>query len=552
MELRSEKSAFSPLQQSSNKPNQPTNRNTTEIASDSPSPGISSLPKKKGGTGKLTQLTISQSHAKVIKKGAHSLPTSPSQDDSIIPPGQKLANDTLPDTPNSQEMIDILKNQCEMSNPTTIQPMGDEYVDAPDMPSGNEEPVSKDNPHDNASPKDISNFDSTIKNVSHIVKTSTQIQSPAQGPGNSKANDNGLLQVPSPTKAPYAFSFSGASASEGGLATKSQQVPDVDPNQFLTDIIIQRTKEIENDQRERMAVPAPTEIPIHDIKSHQILDLKVTPFTHEGALPPFEHGNIVLHYFITLRTILDKCTRAQLQNTFIKECLVKRIIPKGFKLNKPLMAVDPSPKLRLAHYKITTQAETKLMMAIVDHYVTTIPKLINEFTEYFEEIVEITNPQDKRLLVLKLMHYKNDLIDSRTKSQSHKLERSSNKYIDNGNSAARYNNEQPSFDPRQNRGRPQYHDDPGPSYRQNRNPSPNYRGTRSARGGQSWQRGTGPNTTPRSQVSTTNQDEWDDYTVEDEEYPNERRGGYNGPPPKDQRQPRQRGNQRFRKGGARF
>jgi hypothetical protein len=106
---------------------------------------------------------------------------------------------------------------------------------------------------------------------------------------------------------------------------------------------LEKSKKIEERDKERQARPPPEEVPIHHITSRQILDVNVTPFTHEEVLPPFDHGSMALHYFQTLRQILDKCTRAQLQDQFIRDCLSKRIIPRGFKLNKKLMAVDPTP-----------------------------------------------------------------------------------------------------------------------------------------------------------------------------------------------------------------
>jgi hypothetical protein len=353
------------------------------------------------------------------------------------------------------------------------------------------------------------------------------------------------------------------STSDSGIPPRNNvQNPPPDPNRLLDDLILQRAREIGQNQRENNLQTTTPEVEIHDITSQQILSTEITPFSHEGELPHFEHGCIALHYFTNLRSTLDKCTRAQIQNTFIKECLSKRIIPKGFKINKAIMAVDPSPKLRLSHYQITTEAETLLMKAVIEHYTRAIPKLISEFTEYFEEITKMITPPDRRLLVLKLIHYKNDIIESRTKNQAQKMERPTNRYMDGGNSAARNNNVQPQDNYAPNRGGPQFRGNTGPQNRQpsNRDNSPeyrlqwnrsnpNYRGARNQRPAeQSWQRSRAPNA-----AMSNLQDEWEDFEVVDEEYPNDQRGGrYNQPPPKEQRQPRTRGNQRFKRGGGRF
>ena len=164
----------------------------------------------------------------------------------------------------------------------------------------------------------------------------------------------------------------------------------------------------------------------------------------------------LFHYFTTLRKILDKCTRAQIQNAFVTECIQKHIIPKGFKLSKAIFAVDPSPKLMLAHYKITTQAETLLMQAVVEHYTTAIPKLIQEFTEYYDEIVGQISAPDKRLLILKLIHYKNEVVEEKRQIQAQKMDRPTNKHLGNDAGTAQYN-QQDNYDaqrPQANHGLP--------------------------------------------------------------------------------------------------
>jgi uncharacterized protein Smg (DUF494 family) len=239
-----------------------------------------------------------------------------------------------------------------------------------------------------------------------------------------------LYKVPSPPAHTGLNNILPGSVSEGVIDTNNKQ-PIPDTNKLITDKILERCKQIEDRERELESRPPPQEMPIHLITSRQILDVAVTPFSHEETLPSFDHGSMAVYFFTTLRQILDKCTRAQLQDQFIRQCLSRRIIPKGFKLNKKLMAVDPTPQLKLAHYQITSQAESDLMRAITDHYDTAIPRLIREFEEYFSQI-KVLAPEERRLIILKLIHYKNKLSETRGQNQNHKMQRYSDEQRGNG------------------------------------------------------------------------------------------------------------------------
>jgi hypothetical protein len=501
-----------------------------------PSPArTSTLSKENGENGKLTQLSINKSQVNSL------VYVRPSQDDSLIPPGQPdplntqgsvnldqaISTGQLTD-PNDKEMIKTLEGNCQSN-------------------SSADENLNK-NPPDHVSIiiDKVEDMVMVEAATNHMPDANdTQVPHNIGNPidGSTNVIDKNLSVPPPPLRSQYQFSFQqhghGLSVSESGLPTNTPiDAQTIDANKWITDLIIQRTKEIDN-QKDREVESRPTEMEIHLIKSDEIMNINITPFTHEGELPNFEHGSIANHYFTNLRTILGKCTRAQIQSSFVKECLSRKIIPKGFKLNKPLMAVDPSPKLRLAHYKITTQAETQLMQAVVEHHITAIPKLMNEFTEYFDEVVQLISATDRRLLVLRLIKYKNGIIEEKAESQGKKMQRDTN--IPASNRSA---NPGPSRNPQpyepQSRNRPQYRDNGGPAFRQNRNPSPGFRNQRQYQDDQGWQRKKGSNQ-PQARASR-NQNEWEDYEIYDEEDPNEYRGGrFNQPPPKEQRQPRQRG-----------
>jgi hypothetical protein len=222
---------------------------------------------------------------------------------------------------------------------------------------------------------------------------------------------------------PHQFSFAKEnSQSDSGLASHSHEP--TDPNTLLTEMILQRTKEIKRN-RENDSYDPPKEVEIHNIDSDEILNLTATPFTHEECLPNIEHGSVAYYYFQTLQKILNKCIRAQHQNEFIKECLQKKIIPRGFKLNKSLQAVEPSLKLNLDYYKISAKAETEMMIDVTHHYVDAVPKLAAQFKEFYGEIKTL-GATDKRLVILKLIHLKNVEIADLLKKQTQKIESLSN------------------------------------------------------------------------------------------------------------------------------
>ena len=89
------------------------------------------------------------------------------------------------------------------------------------------------------------------------------------------------------------------------------------------------------------------------------------------------------------------------------------------------MAVDPSPRLKLEHYRIMAQAESKMMDITAEHYKSAIPKLEAEFDEFFAEMDQF-KPYDRRLIILNLIHYKNKIIHDRNQPMQNKLDRDSN------------------------------------------------------------------------------------------------------------------------------
>ena len=113
----------------------------------------------------------------------------------------------------------------------------------------------------------------------------------------------------------------------------------------------------------------------------------------------------------------------------IEDSILRKQIPRGLKIGKRLTAVDPSPDLRFDHSGILAKAETEIMQATLEHYEDNIPKLKEQFDHYYSKTDELP-PVDKRLLVLKLIHFKNSLTEEKAKSNQTKLERPDNRYLD--------------------------------------------------------------------------------------------------------------------------
>jgi hypothetical protein len=397
----------------------------------------------------------------------------------------------------------------------------------------------------------VNGFDDTVD------KSASNDQSyAAHGIQNDDGTTDITYNVPPPTKnttpykTPHKFSFDGASASEGGLANK--QMP-IDPNKMVTELILKRAKQMEDRENQYQDYEPPKEVEIHEIASTEILNISTTPFTHEDTLPNFEDGSVTYYYFKTLRTIIDKWVRAQKSDEHIKECLERKIIPRGFKLNKKILAVDPSPKLKLEYYKISARAETEMMIACRHHYKDAIPKLSDDFNEYYDE-TKALDPTDRRLMILKLIHYKNQVIAIKDRNLRQKAEEMySNDQHQNQPQPWRFDNrnntQPPSNDydgyqggPSRNQNRQQ---EPRPSRSRNRvqggPPSRDFRGSNAP---QKQYRQDNRRQSPRY---GRNRPRFDQDTVQDDWnqpnnnawYPNDSRGGQ-FPPPKNQRQQRSR------------
>lgn len=235
--------------------------------------------------------------------------------------------------------------------------------------------------------------------------------------------------VPEPQNHMFSFSRSNAAnntVSEGDIVNRT-----LPTDSFYEDITKALFKD--SDKTEENFPKLREEVPIHNMRSDEILQCSFSPFSQESELPDFEHGSAALQYFQILRTTLSKIVRSTLQHSQLKESMARKQIPRGLKITKRLTAVDPSPDLRFNHLGIIAEAETKIMEITMEHYEENIPKLHSQFDHYYSKTTQLP-PVDRRLLVLKLIHFKNTLTEDRARAAEEKLERPDNRYMEPGTS----------------------------------------------------------------------------------------------------------------------
>jgi hypothetical protein len=71
--------------------------------------------------------------------------------------------------------------------------------------------------------------------------------------------------------------------------------------------------------------------------------------------------------------------------------------------------------------QIMGKAEIEMLHSLIQHYKEIIPILMADFTMLFTKATEELHPVEKRLVVIKLLHYKNDLISERKNLAQKKL-----------------------------------------------------------------------------------------------------------------------------------
>jgi hypothetical protein len=429
--------------------------------------------KLKSPKGKHMESTSQQAVAAASSQQPHhskgknnSLPSSP--DTTPTPSSQTLEQDQIHFTINSPQH----SNTCESSidgspvklttpsersthsnNPKIIIDSGDEDEDQMNLRVLNQlnQKANKANDSDNL------NAASSIHNGNQSLLTQHNLSKNSQKVEVSQEQQNAAQNT---------HRDHGWSASEGAIQTSIPLNKVQKEASFYKDI----TQDLLNKVEQRHAPEPETlqdEVDIRSIESQDILRCTVTPFTLEEELPNFDHGSPAHGYFTILRKILDKSVRATLHQKHLSISYQMRQIPQGMKIMKNLTTIQPTPKLELQHMQILARAERELMQITLKHYEQAIPKLNRDFQEYFDETADL-EPVDRRLIVLRLLHYKNEIIQKKAEEHERKLYRPGNrKFNDN----VGYQGRQPpqQFQPQQQVNRPRSPREPQMRYNNARN-----------------------------------------------------------------------------------
>ncbi len=136
--------------------------------------------------------------------------------------------------------------------------------------------------------------------------------------------------------------------------------------------------------------------------------------------------------------------------------------PPGLRIHKNLEVINSSPLLKLKALQIFSEAEGKLITAILEHYDTVIPKLEKEIKGIYDKMAGITK-DEKKLITLKLIAYKNELIREYRERSEKKGNKATEKRIEDSNPSTSESgpknkfpwDQRPQRPPRKGRGRQQ-------------------------------------------------------------------------------------------------
>ncbi|MCP3895011.1 MAG: hypothetical protein GY706_10335, partial [Bacteroides sp.] len=161
------------------------------------------------------------------------------------------------------------------------------------------------------------------------------------------------------------------------------------------------------DNKDAYMEPNPTEI--KDITFKQLLSFQIVKFDEEKDLPNFVHTTNALQYFRVLRDMIFDWVRAKSHQKNMIDSTLSDQTPPGLRIHKNLEVIDSSPLLKLKALQIFSEAEGKLIGAILEHYDLMLPKLEKDIKNIYDSMCGITK-DEKKLIVYKLIAYKNDMI----------------------------------------------------------------------------------------------------------------------------------------------
>jgi hypothetical protein len=191
-------------------------------------------------------------------------------------------------------------------------------------------------------------FTSITKTMKHktSLKDGQTIKITAQDDQNLQ-----MLQVPQPT----------VTCTKSLNDLKDNTDPITQQYKLITEQVLLQNKKKDDEQTANQV----QKIDIAEVRSNHILKMELTPFTNEDELPPFPHGSSALYYFQILRSILSKYTRATIHSENLLRNKERNQIPRGLRINKTLIAVDPTHHLKLNYMTILGEAENKIMNGAV-------------------------------------------------------------------------------------------------------------------------------------------------------------------------------------------
>ena len=163
--------------------------------------------------------------------------------------------------------------------------------------------------------------------------------------------------------------------------------------------------------KEHLRDGLPDPIAPQDVKEEDVIVWKPTPFHQENDIPGFVTGTVAINYLRILKEVTLKLYRAICKLSIIIDSLHKGESPKGTKLFKGMNLINPAPAPRLEILEIITTAENKVVEVTMKHYNEIIPKLESEFNENWDSMEKV-NTEEKTLLILKLVHEKNELYNN--------------------------------------------------------------------------------------------------------------------------------------------
>lgn len=163
-------------------------------------------------------------------------------------------------------------------------------------------------------------------------------------------------------------------------------------------------------------------LPVDKIESAMILSIKRTPFIQEDNLDRFKANTYPLQKFIILRNLLGKIIRTHFNIINLKDSLEQGNIPQSMKATRDIQVIDPDVTFNLEKMKIAGEFENSMLKLTLEHYKKIQPRQTHEFHTLWTDKSHLTTKENV-LIRLKLVHYKNELIQEKERIMRDRKER---------------------------------------------------------------------------------------------------------------------------------